>query len=140
VFGQLDDRTLARAPRFNVVDKSWIEPALQSDLMHKWASPASRLTPRLPGVRAYESVEAYHGSASLRSALIAEDGSRRYTIERGIQVKTGSRGALQRKLELSGREAFLAWQCQSQQKSRPLKVIAQAIIAERSVRQSVGQN
>lgn len=33
VFGQLDDRTSARAmPLFNVVDESWMGPALQSSL------------------------------------------------------------------------------------------------------------
>jgi len=33
VFGQLDDRTSARAmPLFNIADESWADPALQSDL------------------------------------------------------------------------------------------------------------
>jgi signal transduction protein with GAF and PtsI domain len=49
-------------------------------------------------------------------------------------------GILQRELGLSEHEAFMALQLQSQQKERPLKEIAQAIILSAEVRQSVGQN
>jgi uroporphyrinogen-III synthase len=57
----------------------------------------------------------------------------RKLVERG-------KGILQRELGLSEREAYLALQCQSQQKKRPMKEIAQAIILNAEVRQSVGQN
>lgn len=50
------------------------------------------------------------------------------------------KGILQRELGLSEHEAFLALQRQSQQKKRPMKEIAQAIILSAEVRQSVGQN
>jgi len=50
------------------------------------------------------------------------------------------KGILQRELGLSEHEAFLALQRQSQQKKRPMKEIAQAIILNAEVRQSVGQN
>jgi AmiR/NasT family two-component response regulator len=49
-------------------------------------------------------------------------------------------GILQRELGLSEHEAFLVLQRQSQQKKRPMKEIAQAIILSAEVRQSVGQN
>jgi hypothetical protein len=90
VFGQLDDRTSARAmPLFNVVDESWMDPALQSDLDAQKGKSSIALDAAVALVRDYESVQAYRDSASLRSALIAEDDSRRYTIEPDIQVKTG---------------------------------------------------
>jgi AmiR/NasT family two-component response regulator len=54
-------------------------------------------------------------------------------VERG-------KGILQRELGLSEHEAYLALQRQSQQKKRPMKEIAQAIILSAEVRQSVGQN
>ena len=57
----------------------------------------------------------------------------RKLVERG-------KGILQRELGLSEHEAFLALQRQSQQKKRPMKEIAQAIILSAEVRQSVGQN
>jgi len=57
----------------------------------------------------------------------------RKLVERG-------KGILQRELGLSEHEAYLALQCQSQQKKRPMKEIAQAIILNAEVRQSVGQN
>ena len=57
----------------------------------------------------------------------------RKLVERG-------KGILQRELGLSEHEAFLVLQRQSQQKSRPMKEIAQAIILSAEVRQSVGQN
>ncbi len=50
------------------------------------------------------------------------------------------KGILQWELGLSEHEAFLALQRESQQKKRPLKEIAQAIILSAEVRQSVGQN
>jgi signal transduction protein with GAF and PtsI domain len=50
------------------------------------------------------------------------------------------KGILQRELGLSEHEAFLALQRQSQQKKRPMKEIAQAIILSAEVRQSVGQS
>jgi signal transduction protein with GAF and PtsI domain len=50
------------------------------------------------------------------------------------------KGILQRELGLSEHEAFLTLQRQSQQKMRPMKEIAQAIILSAEVRQSVGQN
>ena len=90
VFGQLDERTSARSmPLFNVVDESWMDPALQSDLDAQKGKSSIALDAAVALVRDYESVQAYRDSASLRSALIAEDDSRRYTIERDIQVKTG---------------------------------------------------
>jgi hypothetical protein len=90
VFAQLDDRTSARSmPLFNVVDESWMDPALQSDLDAQKGKSSIALDAAVALVRDYESVQAYRDSASLRSALIAEDDSRRYTIERDIQVKTG---------------------------------------------------
>ena len=90
VFGQLDDRTSARAmPLFNVVDETWMGPALQSDLDAQKGKSRIALDATVTLVRDYESVQAYRDSAPLRSALIAEDDSRRYTIERDVKVKTG---------------------------------------------------
>jgi uroporphyrinogen-III synthase len=57
----------------------------------------------------------------------------RKLVERG-------KGIPQRELGLSEHEAYLALQRQSQQKKRPMKEIAQAIILSAEVRQSVGQN
>jgi signal transduction protein with GAF and PtsI domain len=57
----------------------------------------------------------------------------RKLVERG-------KGILQRDLGLSEEEAYLRLQRQSQQKKRPIKEIAQAIILSAEVRQSVGQN
>jgi putative CocE/NonD family hydrolase len=90
VFGQLDDRTSAAAmPLFNVADESWADPALQRDLDTQKGKSSIALDAAVVLVNDYEAVQAYRASASLRSALIAEDDSRRYTIERDIQVKTG---------------------------------------------------
>jgi predicted acyl esterase len=57
--------------------------------MRRRASPSIALDAAVALVSDYEAVQAYRASASLRSALIAEDDIRRYTIERDIQVKTG---------------------------------------------------
>jgi AmiR/NasT family two-component response regulator len=56
--------------------------------------------------------------------------------------KLVARGAdiLQRELGVSENEAFMVLQLQSQQKQRPMKEIAQAIILSAEVRQSVGQD
>jgi signal transduction protein with GAF and PtsI domain len=67
------------------------------------------------------------------SELLVELETRKL-VERG-------KGILQRDLGLSEHEAHLALQRQSQQKNRPMKEIAQAIILSAEVRQSVvGQN
>jgi uncharacterized protein len=90
VFGQLDDPTSAAAmPLFNIADESWADPALQSDLDAQKGKSSISLDAAAALVSDYEAVQAYRASASQRSALIAEDDSRRYTIERDIQVKTG---------------------------------------------------
>jgi len=57
----------------------------------------------------------------------------RKLVERG-------KGILQRELGLGERDAYLALQRQSQQKKRPMREIAQAIILSAEVRQSVGQD
>ena len=57
----------------------------------------------------------------------------RKVVERG-------KGILQRDLGLSEPEAFLILQHQSQQKRRPMKEIAQAIILNAEVRQILGQD
>jgi GAF domain-containing protein len=57
----------------------------------------------------------------------------RKLVERG-------KGILQRELGLSDQDAFLALQRHSQQKRRPLKEIAQAIILSAEVRQTIGQD
>jgi signal transduction protein with GAF and PtsI domain len=69
---------------------------------------------------------------SQNSDLLVELETRKL-VERG-------KGILQRQLGLSEHAAFLAMQDQSQQKKRPIKEIAQAIILSAQVRQSVGQN
>jgi GAF domain-containing protein len=69
---------------------------------------------------------------SRNSDLLMELETRKL-VERG-------KGILQRELGLSEHEAFLALQRQSQQKRRPMKEIAQAIILSAEVRQSAGQN
>jgi putative CocE/NonD family hydrolase len=90
VFGQLDDRTSASSmPLFNIVDESWMDASLQSDLDAQKGKASIALDAAVVLVRDYEAAQAYRDSASLRSALIAEDDSRRYTVERDIQVKTG---------------------------------------------------
>ncbi len=89
VFGRLDDRSSARAiPMFNVVDESWMNPALQGDLDAQKGKPNITLGDALALVRDYQAVQAYHNSASLNAVLITEDDSRRYKIEKDIQVKT----------------------------------------------------
>jgi putative CocE/NonD family hydrolase len=90
MFGQLDDLTSAAAmPLFNIADESWVDPSLQSDLDKQKGKSSIALDDAVALVGDYEAVKAYRASASLRSALIAEDDRRRYTIERDIQVKTG---------------------------------------------------
>jgi uroporphyrinogen-III synthase len=69
---------------------------------------------------------------SQNSDLLMELETRKL-VERG-------KGILQRELGLSEHEAYLALQRQSQQKKRPMKEIAQAIILSAEVRQSVGQD
>jgi uncharacterized protein len=89
VFARLDDRTSARAmPLFNIVDESWMKPALQSDLEKQKSKNSIALPDALALVRDYQAVQAYHDSAPLGPALIAEDDGRRYVIEKNIQVKT----------------------------------------------------
>ena len=68
---------------------------------------------------------------SQNSDLLMELETRKL-VERG-------KGILQRELGLSEHEAYLALQRHSQQKKRPMKEIAQAIILSAEVRQSVGQ-
>src|SRR5437868_12249584 len=83
VFGQLDDPTSAEAmPLFNVADESWADPALHSDLDAQKGKSSIALDAAVALVSDYEAVQAYRASANLRSALIAEDYSRRYTIEK----------------------------------------------------------
>jgi putative CocE/NonD family hydrolase len=94
VFGRLDDRTAARAmPLFNIVDESWMRPALESDLDAQKGKTSIALDDAVALLRDYQAVQAYHDSAPLVPALIAEDDSRRYVIEKDIQVKT-SDGAI----------------------------------------------
>jgi GAF domain-containing protein len=50
------------------------------------------------------------------------------------------KGILQRDLGLSEEEAYLRLQRQSEEKKRPIKEIAQAVVRSAEVRQSVGQN
>ena len=69
---------------------------------------------------------------SRNSDLLMELETRKL-VERG-------KGILQRELGLSEHEAFLVLQRQSQQKMRPIKEIAQAIILSAEVRQSIGQD
>lgn len=88
-FAQLDDRTSARAiPLFNIVDESWMRPALQSDLDAQKGKTTIALENAVALVRDYQAVQVYHDAAPLASALIAEDDAHRYIIERDIQVKT----------------------------------------------------
>jgi putative CocE/NonD family hydrolase len=95
VFGQLDDPTSAAAmPLFNVADESWADPALQSDVDAQKGKSSIPLDAAVALVNDYEAVQAYRASANLRSALIAEDDSRRYTIEKDIPVKTGDGATL----------------------------------------------
>jgi uroporphyrinogen-III synthase len=69
---------------------------------------------------------------SRNSDLLMELETRKL-VERG-------KGILQRELGLSEHEAFLVLQRQSQQKMRPMKEIAQAIILNAEVRQGIGQD
>jgi len=69
---------------------------------------------------------------SRNSDLLVELETRKL-VERG-------KGILQRELGLSEHEAFLVLQRQSQQKMRPMKEIAQAIILSAEVRQGIGQD
>jgi uncharacterized protein len=88
-FGQLDDLASARAiPLFNIVDESWMRPALQSDLDAQKGKTTIALENAVALVRDYQAVQAYHDAASLASDLIAEDDARRYIIEKDVQVKT----------------------------------------------------
>jgi putative CocE/NonD family hydrolase len=88
-FGQVDDRTSARAiPLFNIVDESWMRPALESDLDAQKGKTTIALENAVALVRDYQAVQAYHDAAPLAPALIAEDDARRYIIEKDIQVKT----------------------------------------------------
>lgn len=90
VFARLDDRSSARAmPLFNVADESWMQPALQNDLEKQKGKNLIELSDALALVRDYEKVQAYHDSAPLVLALIAEDDARRYIVENDIPVKTG---------------------------------------------------
>jgi hypothetical protein len=89
VFQRLDDRGSARAiPLFNIVDESWMSPALQGDLAAQKGKSTIDLYAAVALARDYRAVQAYHSSAPLNAALIAEDDSRRYQIEKDIQVKT----------------------------------------------------
>jgi uncharacterized protein len=91
VFGRLDDRASARAmPLFNIVDESWMQPALQSDLDAQKRKSSIALADALALVRDYQAAQAYHNSAPLEATLIGEDDARRYTIEKDIPVKTPS--------------------------------------------------
>jgi signal transduction protein with GAF and PtsI domain len=69
---------------------------------------------------------------SQNSDLLMELETRKL-VERG-------KGILQRELGLSEHEAFLVLQRQSQQKMRPIKEIAQAIILSAEVRQGIGHD
>lgn len=73
------------------------------------------------------------------SRLERKNSDRLMELETRKLVERG-KGILQRELGLSEHEALLALQRQSQQKHRPMKEIAQAIILSAGVRQSVGQN
>ena len=90
VFGRLDDPTSARSMvLFNIVDESWMDPTLQSDLDALKGKSSISLDAAVALVRDYEAVQVYRESASLREGLIAEDDSRRYIMKKDIQVKTG---------------------------------------------------
>lgn len=89
VFVRLDDRAAARAmPLFNIVDESWMQPALQSDIDANKGKKTIALEDAVALVRDYQAVQAYHDAAPLAPALIAEDDARRYIIQKDVQVKT----------------------------------------------------
>jgi AmiR/NasT family two-component response regulator len=73
------------------------------------------------------------------SRLESQNSDLQMELETRKLVERG-KGILQRELGLSEHEAYLALQRQSQQKKRPMKEIAQAIILSAEVRQSVGQD
>jgi hypothetical protein len=89
VFGKLDDATSARAmPLFNIVDESWTAPTLEGELDAQKGKTSIALDASVALIHDYEAVQAYRETTALRPALIAEDDSRRYVIEKDIQVKT----------------------------------------------------
>lgn len=95
VFVRLDDPTSARSMvLFNVVDESWSETSLQADLDAQKGKSTIALDAAVALVRDYEGVQAYRGTKPLREALIAEDDSRRYVMEKNIQVKTSDRATV----------------------------------------------
>src|SRR5271156_2631171 len=88
-FAKLDDATSARAmPLFNIVDESWTEPTLQSELDAQKGKTSITLDAAVSLIHDYESLQAYRETTALRPALIAEDDSHRYVIAKDIQVKT----------------------------------------------------
>jgi len=89
VFSNLDDATSARAmPLFDIVDESWTAPTLQSELDAQKGKTSITLDAAVSLIHDYETVETYRETTALRPALIAEDDSHRYVIEKNIQVKT----------------------------------------------------
>ena len=88
IFGRLDNRATARAmPLFNIVDESWMKPALEADLDAHKGKNSIALADAVMLIRDYEAAQAYHDAVSLATPLIAEDDARRYIIDKEIQVK-----------------------------------------------------
>jgi putative CocE/NonD family hydrolase len=89
VFSKLDNVTAAQAAvLFTTIDEKWMAPSLQSDLDAQQGKSSITLEAAVSLIHDYEAAQAYRETATLRGALITEDDSRRYVIEKDILIKT----------------------------------------------------
>jgi uncharacterized protein len=95
VFHELGDRTSALVARLLVApDLSLNQRSLDNDLKRQTGRNAISLTDALQLVRDFQIDQSYRAFASIIPALIAEDDTRRYIIERDVHVKTTDGGTV----------------------------------------------
>jgi putative CocE/NonD family hydrolase len=86
--GPLDDRTAALVIRALGADPSSIEQTWEGALEAEKGKSSLPLAEALALIRAYQVEQVFAAAAPLAPGLIAEDDSRRYTIDRDVQVRT----------------------------------------------------
>jgi uncharacterized protein len=95
IVGKLDDCTSALVIReMTFVDESWMWPAVTDDLEKQKGKSRITLADALKLVNDYAAWQAYHESRTEIAALVAEDDTRRYSLEKNILVKTADGGAV----------------------------------------------
>jgi len=88
VFGRLDDRTSALAIRALGISRFPLDRAVTGALQQQKGKQSIPLNEALRLIKAYQVQQSFRTLQPLARTLVAEDDSRRYIIDRNIQVRT----------------------------------------------------